>query len=139
VDAVRIIATSTASASGAQGYLSLYDWTQGVNDLNGQSLSNADYQLYAPSTNNPFKQWPFNGSFWDKPFKDQDDKCSAGPVAGLWMDNHGMLSACQWHDNQYTKFQCNFSSFLPLIPGPCTVANIVLGVWLAGDGLKLLF
>jgi RHS repeat-associated protein len=88
---------------------------------------------------NPFKKRPFNGSFWDKPFKEQDNQCSAPGAAGPWMDNNGMLSACQWHDNQYTKFQCNFSSFLPLIPGPCTVANIVLVVWLSGDGLKLLF
>ena len=36
----------SASASGASGYLSLYDWTQGVNDVNGTFLSNVGYQAY---------------------------------------------------------------------------------------------
>ncbi len=35
-----------ASASGASGYLSVYDWTQGVNDVNGTFLSNVGYQAY---------------------------------------------------------------------------------------------
>jgi RHS repeat-associated protein len=35
-----------ASASGASGYLSVYDWTQGVNDVNGAFMSNTAYQAY---------------------------------------------------------------------------------------------
>jgi hypothetical protein len=86
---------------------------------------------HVPITN-PFKEWPFNGDL--VPFtKPQDGVCSAGPVIGPLMDaNPGMLSACQWHDNQYDAYKCNATSWIPLLPGPCTVFNIVLVVRVIG-------
>ena len=81
---------------------------------------------------NPFKNWPFNGDL--VPFTHpQDQKFSAGPVIGPLMDsNPGMKSACIWHDNQYEAYNCNFTSWLPALPGPCTAFNIVLVVRLVG-------
>jgi hypothetical protein len=38
--------TFYAGAGGATGYLSMYDWTQGVNEVNGQFYSNSEYQDY---------------------------------------------------------------------------------------------
>jgi len=38
--------TFYATAGGSAGYLSMYDWTQGVNDVNGTFLSNVAFQKY---------------------------------------------------------------------------------------------
>ncbi len=38
--------TFYAGAGGATGYLSMYDWTQGVNEVGGNFLSNAQYTAY---------------------------------------------------------------------------------------------
>jgi RHS repeat-associated protein len=40
----------TAGAGGATGYLSMYDWSQGVNEVNGTFLSNAQYDAYLQAT-----------------------------------------------------------------------------------------
>lgn len=40
----------TADAGGNTGYLSLYDWTQGVNGINGTFLSNSQYFAYLKAT-----------------------------------------------------------------------------------------
>ena len=60
---------------------------------------------------------------------------NAQRAAGFWAKpNGGYPEAFDTH-----KDQCNSSSWLPLIPGPCTGANIVLVGWLIGDAMKLLF
>jgi len=63
---------------------------------------------------------------------DQDQKCSLPVVGGLMDKNPGMLSACIWHDNQYEKYHCNATSWIPWFPGPCQAFNFVLGVRVFG-------
>ena len=86
-----------------------------------------------PNDDSIFNHWPLNGDLLPGIWSLPDYKCSAGPVIGPLLDsNPGMKSACIWHDNMYAEYQCNASSWIPVIPGPCTVFNIVLVVRLIG-------
>jgi hypothetical protein len=66
----------------------------------------------------PLSYWPVNGNQWPG-FTPQDGVCSTGPFANRMNANPNILSCCQTHDNCYTKYHCNASSFLGGLPGPC--------------------
>jgi len=76
---------------------------------------------YAPAANEPnLWSWPFNGNDWPLPFTPQDEVCTTGPFAYEMNRRPAVLSCCKAHDDCYTQYQCNFSSFFALgLPGPC--------------------
>jgi RHS repeat-associated protein len=62
--------------------------------------------------------WPLNGNFWPG-FTKQDGLCTTGPFANSMNSNPAILSCCEAHDACYKQFQCNASSFVGGLPGPC--------------------
>jgi RHS repeat-associated protein len=67
----------------------------------------------------PLSEWPLNGNDWPG-FTPQDGVCSTGPFASTMNSNPAILACCQAHDNCYTKYHCNASSWLPGgLPGAC--------------------
>ncbi len=67
----------------------------------------------------PSSEWPLNGNDWPGSGL-QDQVCSTGPFASKMNSNPAILKCCQAHDNCYTKYQCNYSSWLPGgLPGAC--------------------
>ncbi|MGD0098247.1 MAG: RHS repeat-associated core domain-containing protein [Terracidiphilus sp.] len=97
--------------------------------------------VYLDSYTFPDNQWFANGNI--KPgFSSQDGICSS-PMPG-WMNNSpGMKSACDAHDSGYETYHCNASSWIPLLPGPCTMVNMMAIVDLVPQmivsGIKRLF
>jgi RHS repeat-associated protein len=78
----------------------------------------------APNKDIPLtSRWPLNGNLWPG-YRSQDEKCSTGPLADEMNSNPAIKSCCKSHDDCYTKYQCNFSSFWGP-PGPC---NLVCNV-----------
>lgn len=76
-----------------------------------------------PTGNNPFQHWPLNGNLWPG-FTPQDGVCSTGPLANTMNSRPCVLKCCKAHDDCYTKYNCNFSSFLGGLPfGPCQMCN----------------
>jgi RHS repeat-associated protein len=65
--------------------------------------------------------WPLNGSLWPG-FQPQDGVCTTGPFADKMNSNPNILNCCKAHDNCYTKYHCNASSFIGGLPGPCKLA-----------------
>jgi RHS repeat-associated protein len=78
-----------------------------------------------PTGNNPFQHWPLNGNIWPQ-FTKQDEVCTTGPFANT-MNSRPCIKkccSCKGHDDCYTKYNCNFSSFLGGLPfGPCHMCN----------------
>jgi RHS repeat-associated protein len=67
----------------------------------------------------PSNEWPLNGNDWPG-FAPQDGVCTTGPFATGMNSNPAILKCCQAHDNCYTKYHCNASSWLPGgLPGAC--------------------
>ena len=76
-----------------------------------------------PSGNNPFKRWPLNGNLWPG-YKPQDEVCTTGPLADIMNSRPCYKKCCKEHDDCYTKYGCNFSSFLGFLSfGPCQLCN----------------
>jgi RHS repeat-associated protein len=69
----------------------------------------------------PLSDYPLNGNLWPG-FQPQDGVCTTGPFAGPMNNDPAILKCCQAHDNCYTTFHCNASSWLPgnPIPGACS-------------------
>jgi RHS repeat-associated protein len=84
---------------------------------NGETAKNT------PNGDNASQQWPLNGSLWPG-FTLQDGVCTTGPFANMMNNRPCVKKCCKEHDDCYTKFNCNASSFLGGIPGPCHVCNI---------------
>ncbi len=109
-----------ACGPGAMGFTD----GQGGPDLNiliyqGDLWGIAKYFWTKHSPNrSPLSYWPVNGNQWPG-FTPQDGVCSTGPFANRMNGNPNILSCCQAHDNCYTKYHCNASSFLGGFPGPC--------------------
>jgi RHS repeat-associated protein len=77
-----------------------------------------------PKGENPFQHWPWNGNLWPG-FTPQDGVCSTGPFANTMNSRPCVLKCCKAHDECYTKYKCNWSSFLgALVFGPCSLCNI---------------
>jgi hypothetical protein len=72
---------------------------------------------------NPSNQWPQNGNLWPG-FKPQDGICTTGLFSNMMNSRPCVKRCCKEHDDCYTKFNCNASSFLGGLPGPCQVCNI---------------
>ncbi len=67
-------------------------------------------------------QWFTNGNIWPG-YKNQDGICSHPMPQGM---NSSLLvqGACNGHDVGYEMYHCNSSSWIPLMPGPCTMVNL---------------
>jgi len=76
-----------------------------------------------PTGNNPFQHWPLNGNLWPG-FKPQDEVCTTGPFGNTMNSRPCIKKCCKEHDDCYTTYNCNYSSFLGGLPGPCTLCNI---------------
>jgi len=73
---------------------------------------------------NPFQHWPLNGNLLPIPFQKQDGVCTTGPFANTMNSRPCVLNCCKAHDDCYTKYSCNASSFLGGMPfGPCQFCN----------------
>ena len=85
---------------------------------------NPGFKPYGPpSGDNPFQHWPFNGNLWPG-FTPQDGVCTTGPFANTMNSRPCVKKCCKEHDDCYTKYNCNFSSFLGGLPfGPCQLCN----------------
>lgn len=77
----------------------------------------------SPPGDSAFRHWPFNGNLWPG-YKPQDEVCSTGPFANTMNSRPCVKKCCKEHDDCYTKYNCNFSSFLGGLPfGPCQLCN----------------
>ncbi len=78
--------------------------------------------------------WPFNGNVWPG-YTDQDDECSS--VAKGLNKNKCMKKCCQEHDDCYTKYNCNLSSWMLVgLPGPCKKCNTKAAICVMKSILK---
>jgi RHS repeat-associated protein len=75
-----------------------------------------------PTGNNPFQHWPLNGNLWPG-FTPQDGVCTTGPFANTMNSRPCIKKCCKEHDDCYTQYNCNYSSFLGGLPGPCHLCN----------------
>ena len=76
-----------------------------------------------PTDNNPFHHWPLNGNLWPG-FNKQDEVCTTGPFASMMNSRPCVKKCCKEHDDCYTQYNRNFSSFLGGLPfGPCHLCN----------------
>jgi RHS repeat-associated protein len=74
--------------------------------------------------------WPWNGSLWPG-YSSQDNICTwPDRLGGNYLNNNKCTkSCCVKHDNCYTKFGCNATSWIPIwigpikISGPCQMCN----------------
>jgi RHS repeat-associated protein len=70
-----------------------------------------------------------NGNLNKKPFKDQDGICSE-PVEFL-NKCAGAKFCCKLHDDCYTAYKCNESSWFNLFPSLCQSCNVMVAVCMA--------
>jgi RHS repeat-associated protein len=77
------------------------------------------WELFRKHSVQTASEWPLNGNDWPG-FTPQDGVCSTGPFAPTMNSNPARLACCQAHDNCYTKYHCNASSWLPGLPGACS-------------------
>lgn len=81
---------------------------------------------------------PTNGNVDSRPFQQQDQKCTAGGGYTERLMNFfpGVLACCKQHDNCYTTYGCNASSWRRYYPpfGPCnTTCNAAAVGCIAGS------
>jgi RHS repeat-associated protein len=67
-------------------------------------------------------------------FSRQDGVCTTGPFAASMNSDPYILMCCQAHDNCYTKFRCNATSFLPggFVGGACKACNRAVAACIVG-------
>jgi RHS repeat-associated protein len=86
---------------------------------NGSSISTSGGGGGVAANNDSiFKHWPLNGNLWPG-YKEQDGVCTTGPLEKTMNGRPDILNCCAAHDACYTQYNCNASSFLPGVPGPC--------------------
>ncbi len=84
---------------------------------------NPGFKPYGGYGDSAYRHWPLNGNLWPG-FTRQDGVCSTGPLANTMNSRPCVLKCCKAHDDCYTKYNCNFSSFLGGLPfGPCQLCN----------------
>jgi RHS repeat-associated protein len=77
-----------------------------------------------PSGNDPFQHWPLNGNLLPG-FKRQDGVCTTGLLANTMNSRPCIKKCCKEHDDCYTMYNCNASSFFNGgFPGPCQICNL---------------
>jgi hypothetical protein len=78
---------------------------------------------YDPNGTNPFQHWPLNGNLWPA-YHAQDEVCTTGPFAHTMNSRPCIKKCCKEHDDCYTTYNCNFTSFLGGLPySPCHICN----------------
>ncbi len=98
---------------------SAWDKTKVTLQLSWQTASLL-FTSFLHKDTSPSSEWPLNGNDWPgSGFQDQ--VCSTGPFAPKMNSNPAILKCCQAHDNCYTTYRCNYSSWLPGNPinGAC--------------------
>jgi RHS repeat-associated protein len=108
----------------------IYEQLRSQGGLGGTQSNSA--QNNSPNKDSSFMHWPLNGNLWPG-FSQQDGVCTTGPFGKTMNSRPGILNCCATHDACYAQFNCNASSFLGGLPGPCSsICNAGVKACIAG-------